>query len=453
MTISPFLDSLDLTCPVYRPGDDGYAAEVFSWNVAHPPQPDVVVGATCAEDVATAVRWAARHGLRIGVQATGHGAVSTMTGGLLVSTRRLDTLTIDPAAGTARIGAGVKWARVIEAAAPFGLAPLTGSSSDAGAVGYTVGGGLGPLGRRYGYAADHVHTLEVVTADGAVRTVDARRDPDLFWAVRGGKANFGIVTAMTIGLVPVARLYGGGIFFPGAAAGEVLHAYREWAATLQEETTTSIALLRLPPLPELPEPLRGQFVVHLRVAHLGDAASGEALLAPMRAVAPAIIDAVGEMPYTSVDAIHSDPVDPMPYWERAVALADLPAEAVDRLLELVGPQTQVPLAIVEIRQLGGALSRPAAVPNAVPARDARWSLLVIAPLVPELADVAPQVGGAVLDALAQYRTATGPNLNFAGAADPRTLLASWSPADRNRLLAIKQAYDPQNLFSARQSII
>src|SRR5262249_46496333 len=164
---------------------------------------------------------------------------------------------------TARVGAGVKWRPVIDAAAEHGLAPLNGSSSDVGVVGYTLGGGLGPMARTYGFAADHVLALGVGPAGGQIRRVDADHYPDLFWALRGGKGNFGIVTAIEFELVPVTRLYGGGIFFPGAAAPEVLHEFAHWSKQMPEEVTTSVALLRLPDFPFIPEPLRGKLSVHL----------------------------------------------------------------------------------------------------------------------------------------------------------------------------------------------
>ena len=194
----------------------------------------------------------------------------------------MQELSVDPVTRTARIGAGVKWARVIEAAVPYGLAPMSGSSSDVGAVGYTLGGGLGPLGRRYGFAADHVRSIEIVTGDGRMRTVTADDDPELFWALRGGKGNFGIVTAIEVDLMPVSQLYAGGIFYAGDHAAAVLHRWRTWVDTLPEETTSSIALLRAPDAPDVPEPMRGRLTVHLRVSHSGDVADGPALVAPMR---------------------------------------------------------------------------------------------------------------------------------------------------------------------------
>ncbi|MEV6926742.1 FAD-binding oxidoreductase [Dactylosporangium sp. NPDC051485] len=438
-----------VTGPVFVPGDEGYATEVASWNAATIHEPLVVVGATSAEDVAAAVRWAGAQGLPVAVQATGHGAVRPVTGGLLITTGRMSQVSVDPAARTARAAAGARWAQVIEAAAPHGLAPLNGSSSHVGVVGYTLGGGAGPLGRRYGFAADHVRSIEIVTADGALRTIDAGHEADLFWAVRGGKGNFGIVTAIEFGLFEVAGFFGGGIYFPGAHAAEVLHAYREWSTGLPEEMTASVALLRLPDLPVLPEPLRGAFVAHLRVAYLGAAEDGDRLLAPMRAAAPALIDDVQMLPYAAIDAVHRDPVDPVPSRERGVLLGEVTAETVERVLAAAGPQVDVPIVMIELRQLGGALARPPAVPNAVSGRGAGYSLFVIGVGVPELVPVVD----AVTDRVLAVDTVPGGLINFSGHAGPEALLANWAPADRDRLLRIKRAYDPTNVFSGGQALV
>jgi FAD/FMN-containing dehydrogenase len=207
---------------VLLPDEEGYDSERAGWNLAVEHHPKVIVVAVSAEDVAAAVRFAASEGLPVAVQATGHGPSVSADGAVLISTRRMTELEINPASATARIGAGVKWETVIEEAAPHGLAPLVGSTPDVGAVGYLTGGGLPVLGRRYGFAADHVRVLELVTADGRLRLATANRHPELFWAVRGGKGNFGVVTAVETDLMPVPRLYGGGLLFPGAATREVL---------------------------------------------------------------------------------------------------------------------------------------------------------------------------------------------------------------------------------------
>ncbi len=431
--------------PVLLPGDDGYAEEVAPFNLAYAVDPAVVVGATGTDDVAAAVRWAARVGRRVSVQATGHGLLADLTGTVLVSTRRMTGVAVDPATRTARVQAGVRWDQVIEAAAPFGLAPLNGSSSLVGVVGYTLGGGHGPMARRFGFAADHVRRFTLVTADGAVRDVTATSDPDLFWAVRGGKVGFGIVTELEFALMPVARFYGGSIFFPAEATAAVLHAWREWAPTLADDTSTSVALLRLPPDPALPEPLRGRFVVSLRLTHLGSAEEGAAVVAPMRAVATPLLDLVTELPYAAVDAVHMDPTTPMPVLDRGTTLRALPADAVDALLAVAGPDVPTPLAMVEIRLLGGAVARRPEVDNAVAGRDGAFSVYTLSVPVGVPAAAARAAVDAVVDAVTPW--AAGGLLNFQGPATPERVGRLWDDARRARLLQIRDRVDPAGLFA------
>ncbi|MGI5489080.1 FAD-binding oxidoreductase [Microtetraspora malaysiensis] len=433
--------------PVLIPGQDGFEEEAAGFNLAVRHRPAVIVGATGVEDVAAAVRLAAAHGLPVAVQATGHGAVQAADGALLVSTRRMREIVVDPVARTAQIGAGCTWAEVVAAVSPYGLAPLSGSASGVGAVGFTLGGGIGPIARTFGFAADHVREITVVTGDGRIRTADAGREPDLFWALRGGKGGFGIVTSITVDLFPITTVYGGGLFYAGEDASSVLHAYRTWTATLPEATTTSVALLRLPPLPELPPQLSGRFVVHLRVAHMGEEREAEALLAPMRAVAAPVLDAVGHLPYAALDAIHQDPVAPLPVAERGMLLRELTGEAVDALLAVAGPAAQVPLAVVELRQLGGALAREPKEPNAVGGRDAAFSLLVIGAPVPELMESAvPAAIGAVVEAAAPWSTG-GTMINFQGSAlTSEQLSRAWPEPVLARLAELRDRFDPANLF-------
>ncbi|MEV4327659.1 FAD-binding oxidoreductase, partial [Microbispora rosea] len=271
--------------------------------------------------------------------------------------------------------------------------------------------------------------------------------PDLFWALRGGKAGFGVVTSITLDLLPLTGVYGGGLFFAAEDAGQVLHAYRGWAGTLPETTTTSVALLRLPPLPELPPQLSGRFVVHLRVAHVGEGQEAEALLAPMRAVAEPVLDAVGPLPYAAIDSIHQDPTGPMPVAERGALLRELTAETVDALLAVAGPAAQVPLAVVELRQLGGALARQPKEPNAVGGRDGAFTLLAIGAPVPELMDTAvPAAVRAVIEALAPWSTG-GALINFQGGAlAPEQISRAWPQETLRRLAKLREVYDPANLF-------
>ena len=415
--------------------------------------PAVAVGATCAADVAAAVTWAVAHDLEVAVQATGHGPVRNAAGSLMITTRRMQGLSIDPERRIARVEAGVRWARVMEAAAEFGLAGLCGSSSDVGVVGYTLGGGLGSLGRAHGFAADHVTAVEIVTADGRQRRICAESESELFWAVRGGKGNFGVVTALEFELVPVPSLFGGGIFFSGDDAPALLHRFRQWAPTLPEEVGTSIAILRMPDLAELPPPLRGQTVVHLRFSYSGtDSALAEQLLSPMKVTGTILLGNVGPMRTDEMDAIHMDPKDPMPGWEKGMLLRELTEEGVDALLAAVGPQLDIPLIMAELRLMGGALARPARVPDAVPGRSGAFSLLVLGPAVPELAEVVPAIGTGALRAMAEWK-ADESMINFLGdVSGPGEVLAAYPPAFRERLVAVKRTVDPGGVFSFGHAI-
>jgi FAD binding domain len=434
--------------PVYAAGDDGLAAEVATWNLAIQHTPAIAVGATCPADVAAAVSWAAAHGLGVAVQATGHGPVRNAAGSLMITTRRMQGLSIDPERRLARVEAGVKWVRVLEAAAEFGLAGLCGSSSDVGVVGYTLGGGMGSLGRKHGFAADHVQAVELVTADGRLRRICAESEPELFWAIRGGKGNFGIVTALEIELVPVSSLFGGGLFFAADDAPALLHRFRQWAPTLPDEVSTSIAILRMPPLEELPPPLRGRTVVHLRFAYAGDDHGlAERLLSPMKVAGTILLGYVGPMRTDEMDAIHMDPIDPLPAWEKGMVLSDLTDETVDALLATAGPQLDIPLIMAEIRLMGGALGRPARTPNAVPGRSGAYSVLVLGPGVPGLAQVVPAIGTGVLGALGRWK-APESMINFLGdVSGPEEVAAAYPAATIERLREVKQAVDPTGVFT------
>lgn len=436
---------------VLAPGEEGYAEAVAPFNLAVPRRPALVVLAQDAADVAAAVRFARRHRLRVSVQATGHGAVGPDEGTLLVNTAALDHISVDPAARTARVGAGVRFRDLIDAAARHGLAPLAGSAPHVGVVGYTLGGGLSPVGRTFGYAADHVRSLEVVTADGRHRQVDAEHEPELFWALRGGKGGFGVVTSMTVGLFPVGRLFAGAAYYAGEEASAVLHAWRAWSAGLPEGSTTSVALLRLPPLPELPPPLRGRFVVAVRYAHVGDPREGAALLVRLKGalhpVAP-VLDGIGEMDFTDIGSVHADPTDPMPVWERGLLLDELSDTALGALVKTAGPDADDPPFMVEIRQLGGALARGPEDGGAVGGRDAAFSLLVVgSPPPEELAPLVAPAGARVIDALRPHsRDAALPN--FIGSAPtPADVAAAWPPGVLQRLRRVKSDYDPSGLFA------
>ena len=433
--------------PVLRPADADYAPELAAFNTAVTLRPGLVVGVTSEADVVAAIGVAAADGLPVAVLGAGHGVRADAGAPVLISTRRLDAVEIDARARTARVGAGVRWDRVVRAAAAHGLAPLCASSTSVGVAGYTLGGGMGPFGRRDGFAADHLRRLRLVTADGRPHEIDADRAPELFWALRGGGASgFGVVTELEFALFGTPRFVGGGLFWPAAAATDVLHAWREWAPTLPDEAGTSVALLRPPHDRALPAAVRGQGpVVHLRYTHCGldptRPAAADALLAPMRAIAAPLLDDVRSRACAEIDAVHREPTTPAPIHDGGAALRELPAAAVDALLATVGPDVRSPLGLVELRWMGGALARPAAVPNVVAGRAAACSLYARGP-VPEWAGASTAVAR-LLDAVAPWSLG-GALPNFAGAG-PREAL--WALGDRVRLRVLRRAVDPDGMFA------
>jgi FAD/FMN-containing dehydrogenase len=427
-------------------GQPGFADEVAAFNAFAHHTPLVVVIPEDAHDVQQTVLWARRHDVVVGVQATGHGAVASYEGGVLVSTRKLQDLHVDAENSTARIGAGVRWRAVIDAAAPYGLAPLSGSSSGVGAIGYTLGGGLPVLGRTFGFASDLVQSFEIVTADGELRTVAESQEQDLFFALRGGKPTVGIVTSMTMRLVPVSTIYGGCIFWEGKYAASLLEAYRLWTPLLPERLTASLKLMRLPPMPHVPEPLRQRLTVQLVVAHVGDSAEGARLLAPMRSIAPSIFDEVREMPYPEVDTLHRDPQHPVPASQTCVLLEDLNAPAEQAILSIAGPDEDCPLLMVELRHLGGSLARVQAAPDAVGWRNAGYSVFFLGLLVPPLRERVPAALTEAVARMSPYAT-KGTFVNMYGKPFGHDDKARPWPKDiQERLLAIKHRFDPDGVF-------
>ncbi|MDR6972499.1 FAD-binding oxidoreductase [Leifsonia shinshuensis] len=436
-----------VTGTVYVRGDEGLAAEVTCFNPAIRHDPDIVVAVSDEQDVVEAVLFARSAGLPVRVQATGHGAEAPIDGGMIITTRGLDGLTINADARLAHIDAGLRWAPVIVAAAEHGLAPVTGSSTSVGAVGYSLGGGLGPLARRYGFTSDWIRGFRVVTADGRIVVADRETNADLFWALRGGKGGLAVVTRMTLELVPLRSLYGGSVFFEGGAIEPALRAWVDWSAELPDEATTSVALLTVPDVDGPPPPLRGRTVLSVRFAFPGDTAEGERLFAPIRDAAPVYLDFVAEMPATAVASIHNDPEEGGPTWIRGYMLDTFDQDAADVILELAGPGSGSPFLAVELRQLGGATARDTDDGSAVGGRDSGYTLTLLAADPSVFADAAPARAQAIAEAL-RDRISAVTNVNFAGDLADRAAFESGWPSDvGERLTAARAQWDPEKVFA------
>jgi FAD/FMN-containing dehydrogenase len=440
----------------HAPGEEGYEEASRAWNLAAYQQPALVVVAKGAADVMAAVRFAREGGLGVGVMATGHGVGAACDGGVLINTSNMRGVRVDPVARTARVEAGALWTDLIHESQVHGLAGLLGSTSYVGIVGYTMGGGFGWLGRKYGFNAASMTEADLVTADGELVRVSAEEHPELFWGLGGGGGNFGIVTSLKFDLYPIGTLYGGNLIYPVEKAKEVLDAYARWSAALPDEMSTGVAFLNVPPLPALPELLRGKSVITVRGCYCGESpGDGEELVRPMREeLGEPIMDTFGMMPYAAMDSISMDPVDPMGARQQSEMLSDLSPEAIEALVEVAGAGSGSPLIMLEIRQLGGALERTADRLSTMGKGGSKFIMNGVGPaFTPEMAEGVVAYLARVTEATRPFQTGdTYVNFMELGGASAERVKAAYAPEDLERLVALKDRYDPQNVFRFNRNI-
>ena len=436
---------------VVLPGEPDWDAARQAWNLSADQRPAAVVFAKSPDDVVAVVEYARRRGMRVTTQGTGHFAdtLESFDNTILIRTCRMRGLEIDPEAQTARAEAGVLWEEVSLAAAEHGLAGLAGSSPDVGVVGYTLGGGLGWLARRYGLAANSVTAVELVTADGSLVRADRDNEPELFWAIRGGGGSFGIVTAMEFSLYPVPEVYAGVLFFPSERASEVLKAWREWLEDTPNEVTSVGRLMSFPPIPMVPEPLRGQSFVLVEATYIGDEADGAALIQPLRELGPAM-DTFATIPVEELRHLHMDPPTPVPDAGDGMTLVDVTPETIDALVEVAGAGSGSPLLSVELRQLGGVLADPSPEHGAVGTLDAGFAMFGVGlALDPEIKKAIEAYAATVKAALAPWAADRG-YFNFADR--PQDGEGLYPAETYRRLAEIKADVDPEELFRATHPI-
>jgi FAD/FMN-containing dehydrogenase len=420
------------------------------FNLATDIRPAAVALPRDVSDVIAAVEHARASGLRVAPQATGHNADAhgALEDTLLVDVRELQEVTIDPDARRVRVGAGVKWERVAPKLSEHGLAALHGSSPDVGVAGYSLGGGMGWLARKHGLQANSVTAIELVTADGRLTRVDAEHEPDLFWALRGGNGNFGVVTAIEFAVYPVEQLYAGVMFFPFARAAEVLHAWTALVPTLPDEMMSWASLLQFPDAPFVPEPVRGGSFTVVYGAFLGGEAEGRALLGPVRELGP-VMDTFAMVPPAALGDMAMDPPDPLPFRITTALMDDLPHAGVDELVAAVGPESGSPLAMVELRQLGGALARPSEGAGARATLPGTLSLVALGVPQDEASDEAVRTYLGALDrAVLPYRV--GDYANFV--MEPTDASRFFDADTWARLRQVKAHYDPTDLFKGNHHI-
>jgi FAD/FMN-containing dehydrogenase len=439
----------------HTPGDEGYDEGRRAFNLNAHQEPALVVFTEDAADAIAAVRLAKEQGLGVGVLATGHGVAAPCDGGVLVNTSRMRGVRVDPRARSARVEAGALWSDVTPGAQAHGLVGLAGNSSGVGVVGYTLGGGYGWLGRKYGFAAESMREADVVTADGELVRATAHENADLFWGLKGGEGNFGIVTSLEFDLYRLSTVYGGGIYYPVEKAKEVLDLYASWVAEVPDEMTTSVTFLNFPPLPVLPEALRGKSVITVRGCYCGDPVeAGEELMRPWRGLGEPVMDSFQTMPCGEMDSISMDPTDPTAAYGHVELLGELSPDTIATLVKVAGVGSDSPLATLELRQLGGALTRTPADLSPIGHRDSKFIMngIGITP-TPEMVQKVQAYLAYVAESTRPYQTgATYVDFLELDGATPERVKAAYPPEDWERLVALKDRYDPNNTFRFDRNI-
>jgi hypothetical protein len=444
--------ALDLDGSLSKPGDPGWDTARQAWNLAVDQRPAAVVVAGSVRDVQLVVQAAQALGLRVAPQSTGHnaGPLGLLSDTILLRMSDLRSVTVDPHRRTTRAEGGATWGDVTPVVARHRLTALAGSAADVGVTGYTLGGGISWLARSHGLAANSVTAMEVVTADGRLRRIDAQHEPDLFWALRGGGGSFAIVTALEFQLYELAEVYAGALFFPLQQAPEVLHAWSEWVGSVPDEVMSVGRMLRFPPDPDLPPFLSGQSYALVEVAATLPQAEIEALLAPLRALGP-VIDTCAMTPTDQLATLHMDPPGPVPGEGDGFVLSELTPDGVEGLLRAAGPGSRSPLLSVELRHLGGALTpgraRNGGAVDGLPGAFLGFAVGIVGD--PKAADLVRGAITAVQHAMAPWCTGRS-YLNF---AERRKHDEALFDADVHaRLRAVKTAYDPADLIRANHPV-
>jgi len=415
------------------------------WNGMIDRRPALIARCASVADVQATLAFARAQALPVAVRGGGHSAsgLSASEGGVVIDLRQMNQVEIDPEARTARAGGGTTWGQFDAATAAHGLATTGGVISTTGIGGLTLGGGIGWLMRKHGLACDNLVAAEVVTADGQVFTASADDNPDLFWALRGGGGNFGVVTAFTFCLHPLTEVTGGKVVHPADRATDLLRFYRQATSEASDDLTLFAGLMTSPD---------GLPISALVLAHQGEADAAEAELVPIRAFGPPLADQVARVPYTAHQSMLDEgfPSGLQVYW-KAHFLTGLDDAAIDILVDHFGRITS-PLSAILLEQVGGAVGRVGEDETAFSYRSTPYNLAVIARWTdPAEADRHIAWARGVFDAMTPY--SQGVYVNYLGTGDtPDRVRSAYGADTYDRLAAIKATYDPDNVFAATQNI-
>ena len=438
---------------VIGPGDPAWTDTTKIFYEFAAQQSGLVVQPCDAEDVAAAIRFARDAGLPVAVRSGGHSVSGhgTVTGGLVIDLCRLDSLDIDVAARTATAGAGITAGEYTTEAGKHGLATGFGDTGSVGIGGLTTGGGVGFLSRKHGLTIDNLVSAQVVTADGTIHEVDAEHEPDLFWAIRGGGGNVGIVTRFTFRLHEVPQIVGGMLILPATA--DTVAEFVRLALEAPDDLGTIAAVMSAPPMPFIPEAARGQVVIFALMAYAGAPEDAAGVLAPFRAIATPVADQLAPMPYSGLFPPDESGFRPIATSVTGFATGfgrDIAQTALDAL-SAARTRPGVQMAVVQLRPLGGAISRVAPDATAFAHRD-RPIMFNVAAMVGDVAELEGQRGWVAELAAAIADGTPGAYVGFSMADDEEQVHAIYPGATYARLAAIKCRYDPENIFHRNHNV-
>ena len=437
-----------------RDGDDGYDEARRVFNAGIDRRPALIARCTGVADVMAALALAREQGLEVSVRSGGHSVAghAIVDGGVVIDVRPMNRVRVDPERRTAWVGGGANWGEVDRETQAFGLAVTGGRLADTGVGGLTLGGGSGWIERKYGFTVDSLISAELVTADGRLVIASADRNPDLFWALKGGGGNFGVVTGFEFQLHEVGPLlYGGMMLFPIDAAVDLLKAYRGFMEGAPDEICGGAAILCAPPEEFVPEPVRGKPVLAVIACYVGPVEAGERAFAPLREWGPAL-EMLGPMPYTAVQGLIApgNPPGRHHYW-KAGLLGELSDEAIETFVARASDVAS-PFAACLMLPLGGAFARvdPDTTPLAY--RDAKWNYHLLGQWAdPSETDRMVEWTRDFDRAMSEYAEA-GVYVNFTGDPSAGAVEAGFGSEKYARLVELKRAYDPENVFRSNTNI-
>ncbi len=436
-----------------RPGHPDYDRVRTLHNALHDRYPALIARCRDVADVIAAVGFARESGLPLAIRGGGHSAAGhgSVDDGLMLDLSLMKGIRVDPDARTVRVEAGCTWSEVDHATHAFGLAVPSGSIGSTGVAGLTLGGGIGHLTRRHGLTIDNLLSADIVLADGALVTVSEGECPDLFWAIRGGGGNFGVITSFLFRAHPLSSVVGGPTFWTLDQAPEVLRWYREFIATAPESLNGYVAFVTIPPAPPFPDAMRGTTVLGIFWCHSGPVSGAEEVFAPIRTVGPPVFDGITEMPYPAFQGMFDALVPPgMTWYSRAHFVRDLPDAAIDIHLAFAG-SLPTPLSTMHLYPVNGAVHRVGRTDTAFSYRDATWAMLIVG--VDPGHDSLPAVSAwaeEYWEALKPFAL-EGAYVNMLMDEGEDRVRAAYRD-NYPQLQAIKQRYDPGNLFHINQNI-